>query len=377
MVERPNVFENMLSKDPSLILRRLTLRQRSVLRLVVKGHVESAGPIGSSWLKKRYNLAMSPATIRNEMSELETLGLLSHPFTSAGRIPTKLGYQAFVSELMETAVISNEEQLLMQREMLAAMQDTQALIRESSKLLSRLARLLGVVLSPQINNGVLERLEIVQISSETVMFVISVKGGFIRTILMQVAVELRRSQLDALVALLNERLAGLKLDEIRRTCVPRFQDLTEEETGIIRLVVNRSAELFSETPESRMVQLDGTPHILAQPEFSESAPMRELIELLDDGTSMVKLIERDVNGDSNQTETFYGSNGQASIRIGIELGHFSSGKLSIVTAPYTRSNLQGVIGLIGPTRMNYARAVALVEGMSTLMSAPSSPEHFA
>jgi len=310
------------------------------------------------------------------MSELETLGLLSHPFTSAGRIPTKLGYQAFVSELMETAVISNEEQLMMQREMLAAMQDTQALIRESSKLLSRLARLLGVVLSPQINNGVLERLEIVQISSETVMFVISVKGGFIRTILMQVAVELKRSQLDALVALLNERLAGLTLDEIRRTCVPRFQDLTEEETGIIRLVVNRSAELFSETPESRMVQLDGTPHILAQPEFSESAPMRELIELLDDGTSMVKLIERDVNG-AYQAETICGTQGQTSIRIGVELGHFSSGKLSIVTAPYTRSNLQGVIGLIGPTRMNYARAVALVEGMSTLMSAPASPEHFA
>ena len=356
--------------DPSLILRRLSLRQRSILRLVVKSHVESAGPVGSSWLKKKYNLNMSPATIRNEMSELESLGLLSHPFTSAGRIPTKLGYQAFVNELMDAAVISKEEQLLMQREMWAAMKDTQLLIRESSKLLSRLASLLGVVLSPQMNQGVLQRLEIVQISTETIMFVISVQGGFIRTILMQVSTDLKRSQLDDLVNLLNERLAGLTLDEIRRTCIPRFQDLTEDETGIIRLVLDRSTELFSDSPESRLIQLEGTTHILSQPEFSESEPMRELIELLDDGSSVVRLVER-------STGSFSGKHGQTSIKIGVDSGRFSSGKLSVVSAPYTRSNLQGLVGLIGPTRMNYARAIALVEGVATLMSAPTSPEHFA
>jgi heat-inducible transcriptional repressor len=356
--------------DLNLITRKLTHRQQTILRLVVKSHIETAGPVGSNWLKKRYNLGMSSATIRNEMSELESLGMLGHPFTSAGRIPTKLGYQAFVNELMETAVISQEERLLMQREMLVAMQDTQLLIRESSKLLSRLASLLGVVLSPQINNGVLERLEIVQISAEKVMFVISVRGGIIRTILMQVTSELKRSQLDDLVTLLNERLAGLTLDEIRRTCVPRFQDLTSEETGLVRLIVDRSSELFSEGPESRLIQMEGTSHILAQPEFADSAPMRELIELLDDGSSIVRLIER---SSDEPTDHF----GRASIRIGVESGRLSSGNLSIVSAPFLRSNLQGMVGVIGPTRMNYARMVALVEGMATLMSAPSHPELFA
>jgi len=338
--------------------------------LVVKSHIETAGPVGSNWLKKRYNLGMSSATIRNEMSELESLGMLGHPFTSAGRIPTNLGYQAFVNELMEAAVISQEERLLMQREMLSSMQDTQLLIRESSKLLSRLASLLGVVLSPQINNGVLERLEIVPISTEKVMFVISVRGGFIRTILMQVSSELKRSQLDDLVTLLNERLAGLTLDEIRRTCVPRFQDLTSEETGLIQLIVDRSSELFSEGPESRLIQMEGTSHILAQPEFADSTPMRELIELLDDGSSIVRLIEPSSDSETDQL-------GRASIRIGIESGRFQSGNLSIVSAPFIRSNLQGMVGVIGPTRMNYARMVALVEGMATLMSVPTHPKHFA
>jgi len=338
--------------------------------MVVKSHVETAGPVGSSWLKKKYFLGMSPATIRNEMSELENFGLLSHPFTSAGRIPTKLGYNVFVNELMDAAVISDEERLLMQREIMTAMQDTRLLIRESSKLLSRLARLLGVVLSPQINQGVLERLEIVQVSSEMVMFVISVKGGLIRTILMQVSSGLQKTQLDQLVVLLNERLAGLTLDEIRRTCQPRFQDLSRDETGLIQLIVERSTELFSEGPESRVIQLEGTTHILSQPEFSESTPMRELIELLDDGSSIIRLVEHEME---NQTERQC----LATVRIGVESSHLSSGKLSVVSAPYVRSNLQGMVGVIGPTRMNYARAVALVEGMATLMSVPSYPEHYA
>ncbi len=341
-----------------------------MLRLVVKGHIESAGPVGSNWLKKKYNLGMSSATIRNDMNELESMGLLGHPFTSAGRIPTKLGYQAFVTELMEAAVISVDERELMQRELLSAMQDTQLLIRESSKLLSRLSHLLGVVLSPQMNNGVLQRLEIVHISAEMLMFVISVQGGFIRTILLQVSTELKRSQLDDLVALLNERLAGLTLDEIRRTCVPRFQDITGEETGLIQLIVDRSTDLFTEAPEARVIQLEGASYILSQPEFSESAQMRELIEFLDDGSSIVRLIER-----SSDLERV--NFGHASIRIGVESEYHSSGKLSIVSAPFIRSNLQGMVGLIGPTRMNYARAVALVEGMATLMSVPGSPKHFA
>lgn len=313
---------------------------------------------------------MSSATIRNDMNELEAMGLLGHPFTSSGRIPTKLGYQAFVSELMEAAVISADERELMYREMLASMQDTQLLIRESSKLLSRLARLLGVVLSPEINNGVLQRIEIVQVSSETLMFVISVQGGFIRTILLQVGTELKRSQLDELVTLLNERLAGLTLNEIRRTCVPLFQDVTSEETGLIQLVVDRSFDLFNESPESRLIQLEGASHILSQPEFSDSAHMRELIDLLDDGTSMVRMIERSSASENTLL-------GQANIQIGIESGRFSSGKLSIVSAPFIRSNLKGMVGVIGPTRMNYARAVALVEGMATLMSAPGPSKNFA
>ncbi len=349
----------------------MTPRQRSVLRMVVKSFIETAGPIGSKGLKEHFNLGMSPATIRNTLNDLEALGFLTHPYTSAGRMPTELGYQAFVTELMEAVVLEEKERMVMHRELAMLMDDTQALIRESSRLLARLAQLLGVVLSPRMKNGVLQRLDLVPVSSGKVLFVISVEGGFIRTILMQLGSELRPNQLVKLVELLNERLAGLTLDEIRRTCVPRIQDLVSDDDPVVRLILRRSADLFSDEPETRTVQFDGTGFMLSQPEFSRSEQFKDLIQLLDDDSTVIRLMEED---DEPQP-------GKARVRIGYQAHGDSndpeSCRISIVTAPYLVSNLQGTIGVIGPTRMNYARAVALVEGMATLMSLADSRTNLA
>lgn len=347
----------------------LSDRQRSVLRHVVKSFVDTAGPVGSRHIAEAYGLGLSSASIRNTMGELEKLGFLDHPHTSAGRIPTELGYRAFVDELMDAAVLQEDERILMERQLQLLVDDTDTLIRESSRVLARLARLLGVVLSPRLTTGVLDRLDIVPVSSNRVMFVLSVRGGLVRTIVFQVGTELRRDQIDRLVTLLNERLAGLTLDEIRATCIPRIQDLTDEDTGLVRLILDRSADLFSEDAAGRTLQLDGTPFMLSQPEFADASTVRQLIELIDDQPGMVELLEA---VPETMTEP-----GRARVRI----GHTPSlrdmpevCRLSIVTASYTRSNMQGTIGVIGPTRMNYGRAVALVEGMAALMSRPDNPD---
>lgn len=350
-------------------IAHLTERQRSVLRHVVKSFVDTAGPVGSRHIAEAYGLGLSPASIRSTMNDLEKLGFLDHPHTSAGRVPTELGYRAFVDDLMEAAVLQEEERILMERQLRLLMDDTDQLIRESSRLLARLARLLGVVLSPRLTTGVLDRLDIVPVSSDRVMFVLSVRGGLVRTIVFQVGTELRRDQLDRLVALLNERLSGLTLDEIRRTCVPRIQDLSDEDTGLVRLILDRSTDLFSEEATGRTIQLDGTPFMLSQPEFNDAGTVRQLIQLLDDQPGIVELLE--------EPAASAVAAGQARIRIGHSPSPSSSAdgcRLSIVTASYTRSNMQGTIGVIGPTRMNYGRAVALVEGMAALMSRPDSPD---
>lgn len=348
----------------------LTPRQRSVLRLVVKSFIDSADPIGSKSLTERFDLGWSPATIRNTMSELEEMGYLDHPYTSSGRVPTELGYRAFVDELMEAESLTRDERRLLELHVAEAQADTQALLRESSRLLARLGRLLGVVLSPSMTNGVLSRLEIVPLSSDRAMFVLSVEGGLIRTIVLHVELPLKRDRLDRLVTHLNERLAGLTLDEIRRTCIPRLEDLDDGDSTLIDTIIERRGDLFSEAPESRIVQLEGTTFMLSQPEFSEPATVRDLVQLIDDDRSVVRLVEDEDSVSLVMPDS-------VRIRIGHRLStdaddSESGCRLSVVTAPYTRSSLEGTIGLIGPTRMNYSRAIALVQGVARLISAPSN-----
>lgn len=164
------------------------------------------------------------------MSDLEEMGYLDHPYTSAGRVPTDLGYRTFVDALMDVPELAPDERRLLQQKVREIGNDPEELWRESTRLLGQLSRLLGVVLTPRLSTGVLERLEVVPLSSTRAMFVLSVRGGLVRTILVELTSELSRRDLELVVALLNERLAGLTLAAIRQSCHQRLRDL-EDRTG--------------------------------------------------------------------------------------------------------------------------------------------------
>jgi heat-inducible transcriptional repressor len=342
----------------------LTERDRSILRLVVKSFVATAGPVGSRFLSTRYQLGLSPASIRNTMSDLEAKGYLDHPYTSAGRVPTERGYRAYVDELMEQIQLPPGERDMLKAHLAESASDTESLVRESSRLLGQLANLLGVAISPRLATGVLERLEVVPLSSERAMFVISVRGGLIRTIILHVDSELSRSALDRVVVLLNERLSGLTLEEIRRTCRDRVSDIQTDGTGLVQLLMDASSMLFSEPPEGRRIELGGAPNMLSQPEFQQPDELRDLIKLVDDEAAVLGLVEGQFVAER--------AVGAARVRIGSENPNSDTGdsvaRYSVVTAPYQRHNMRGTIGVIGPTRMDYARVVSLVEGMAALLS---------
>jgi heat-inducible transcriptional repressor len=353
----------------------LSTREAGILRLVVQSFIETAGPVASRFLSLRYDLGLSSASIRNTLNSLENKGYLKHPFTSSGRVPTDQGYRAYVDSLMEKATLRPDERRLMREHMIALQEDTDALVNESSRILARLAGLLGVALSPQLRSGILERLEIVPVSSDRVMFVISVHGGVIRTIVLNIVVDLKRNQLDRLVELLNERLAGLSLDELRRTCCDRVMDLRNEETGLVQLILNDADTLFSDGSAGNKIRVEGTANILAQPEFDQADEMRSIVSLIGDSSGMVQLLEARENRSPDES-----SGARVSIGEEMESGIMISGNvrnLSIVTSQYQRSNMQGTIGVIGPTRMDYARVIALVEGMALMMSWPGSSQSMA
>lgn len=359
----PSSSRPLAAREPSA----LTPREREILRLVVTSFVATAGPVGSQALVRRFGLGLSSASIRSTMSDLEDAGYLEHPHTSAGRVPTDRGYRAFVDELMQTPGLSPDERGLIRAELDRLVGGPDDLGRETSKLLGRLSNLLGVVLLPRFGGGVLDRVEAVPLSSERIMFVLSLRGGLVRTILLELDAAPGRSTLDAVVGALNERLAGLSLDEIRRTYAARTRDV-DDRTGLVRLVFDRAPTVFADPPQERL-RASGARHLLGQPEFREADDLRALVGLLEDEHFLVQLLDDPAAADAP---------GRAVVTIGREHGvpdpaaAWPAGRYSVVRAPYRVGDQVGVVGVVGPTRMDYARVVGLVEHLAAVLSGGAS-----
>ena len=343
----------------------LSDRERNILRLVIEQFVDTAGPVGSRSLAKDTNVDLSPASIRNTMADLEDMGYLDHPYTSAGRVPTQLGYRTFVDELMNTPELTEVEQEVLKMKLARLVSDTDELLSESTRLLSQFTNLLGIALSPRLSTAVLERLDIVPLSGSRLMFVLSVQGGLVKTVVLSFEPEVQRSKFDRIVSILNERMAGLTLREIRESYEDRLKDLRDE-TGLIQLVLDEAALLFSEPDDGRL-QFDGTQNILSQPEFQEPDDVRQLLETIEDEDRIVQVLE-------NLFEANPEAVGQAVVRIGSETAESEMDEYSIVLSPYQLGSTVGSLGVIGPKRMDYGRAVALVENMAAVVNRPANDE---
>ncbi|PSQ99619.1 MAG: heat-inducible transcription repressor HrcA [Bacteroidetes bacterium QS_9_68_14] len=387
----------------------LTEREQRVLRFITERFIETARPIGSRSLAREHpEIDLSPASVRNTMSDLEARGYLDQPHTSAGRMPTERGYRAFVDELMERPELAADEKRAVRAVLSQRLSDTGDLLRESSRLLGRLTNLLGVVLSPRLSTSVLERLELVPLAAGRLMFVLSVRGGFVKTLVLEAEAEgdVRRHDLGRIVSILNERLGGLTLEEIRRTFHERTGDLASSATsdpaaGVVRLMRDEAALLFSEPAEGRL-QRGGTQGLMNQPEFREAEDLRALIEMMEDEDRVVRLLEdvadassADATGESEPPADTPASAGndssssedglpggassqdvQALVSIGSEHREADAARAaerySIVTSHFLRGEAVGTIGVLGPTRMDYGRVMALVENTARLMNRPGA-----
>jgi len=343
----------------------LTERESTILRLVVRSFIETAGPIGSRYLARHFSVGLSAASIRNTMSDLEDLGYLDHPYTSAGRVPTERGYRTFVDQLMQPLLLSSPERQLLIDQLQGLSVQPDMLMRECSRLLGRLSNLLGVVLSPKLATGVLDRLEVVPLSSSRMIFVLSLRGGLVKTVVLELDSVLDRNALDQVVVILNERLAGLTMEEIRQTYAQRIDDIKDEHTGLVKLVLKSSSSLFSEQIDGRL-SMAGAQNIVIQPEFVEQPDqVKTLVELLEDENFIVQLLEEKAGMKT----------GRASAWIGSEMSEEKVDKYALVTAQYQFGETIGTVGVIGPKRMNYARVFALVEGIAVLMSRVDPVRH--
>ncbi len=347
-------------------MSELSDRERDVLRRVVQTFIDTAAPVGSRAVADHIDL--SSASVRTTMQRLEGAGYLGHPHTSAGRVPTEQGYRLYVDGLMDVAGLSGSEARLLRESVARRLGDLDAVAQETSRLLGSLARLLGVVLTPRLATGVLERIEVVPLGASRVLFVLALRGGLARTVAAEVDVEVRPGTLDAVVQRLNERLAGHSLDEIRRTGAERVQDLADgDRTGIVRLVLRDAPTLFRDPAGERRAAIAGTGHLVAQPEFMRPEAVRGAVELAENEDVMVHLLEtaalREGASAPDGARVLIGREAERAQHDARE----APAAVSVVTAPYRVGGALGAVAVIGPTRMDYARAVALVEYVAALL----------
>ncbi|MBI3568625.1 MAG: heat-inducible transcription repressor HrcA [Gemmatimonadetes bacterium] len=338
----------------------LNERERQVLEAVIRSYVETAEPLGSRTLSRRFGLGVSPATIRNTMSDLEDKGFLFHPHTSAGRVPTEKAYRVYVDELIQLHPLAGGERQRLAAEIMAGGSAIESILRRAAQSLGVLTQELGVALGPRLDETILEKLEIVRLTSEKLILVLSLRGGVVRTIFIEVPGEIADQAVAEVQLVLNERLGGLSLATIRQSLGSRLRDAAGAggTTELLNIFLQEGEQLFDlpAVAESDNLVLGQASLLADKPEFASGEGMRRIIELTETRDELATLLR----GRSTSTGV--------QITIGSEHGSSLPGGLTVVTAEYRAGSIAGVIGVIGPTRMPYDKVIALVTHTSSLVT---------
>ena len=325
-------------------------RAKLLLKVLVERYIADGQPIGSRTLSRSSGLELSPATIRNVMADLEELGLIASPHTSAGRIPTARGYRLFVDTMLTA-----------QRQALVAPQlpaeQPQKVIANAAHLLSNLSQFVGVVMAPK-RSSVFKQIEFVKLSERRVLVIIVAPDGDVQNRVMFTDSELDSSQLIEAANYLNSHYAGLDIEQVRERLRTEVEQLRSQVADLMQAAVNISAEALSPATQEEQVVIAGQSNLLAVSDFSHDMHnLRRAFDLFEQKTQILRLL--DFSSQAEGVRIFIG--GESHI-VPIE-------ELSVVSAPYeVDGQIVGTLGVIGPTRMPYDKMIQIVDITSKLVS---------
>lgn len=327
----------------------LSPREQLILRSVIHSFILNAKPVGSRTVGKRNNLNLSPATIRNTMSDLEALGLLEQPHTSAGRVPTDLGYRVYVDSLMDQRRLTPRMKELIDEGLSESHTNLEEILHRSSALLGKLSSLLGVVLSPKFEESILQKIDLTKLSTERLLVILAVKSGMAKTIILELNFSLHDSEMENTCRLLNRRLQGLSLRQIRDEITDRIREVPPDTPkDLITLFVDNADQVFR-FEESGVFYHTGLKKLMMQPEFARAEKFRSVIELIEDKNVLVHLLTGVKPEDGVR------------ITIGGENPVKKSRELSVISAAFKLGDNLGTVNIMGPTRMDYSKALSLVD----------------
>ena len=330
----------------------LTYRERTILNSVVVNFINSASPVSSKFLAKENKNSVSPATIRNVMMSLEKKGFLTHPHISAGRIPTDTGYRYYVNGLMKVERLTPLEKEKIDYDLKqASNKNVENILDIACDCLSDISNQLGVVLSPKFDRGIFKKLELVSLNERKLLVIVSVYSGIIKKILMEFSYNIPSNKIIETERILNERLSGLTLQQIRTSINGRMRDVSYGDKNIIEKVTKSANKIF--IIEEDNVHFKGTSNIFIQPEFLKSEHLGKILKLIDNQKILVRLIKSSTNEEEN-----------ISITIGKEHKETLVDSCSLISTNYKIGDITGKLGIIGPTRMRYEKLSGLVDYMA-------------
>lgn len=324
-------------------MMELSERKKQILKAIIGDYILTAEPVGSKAIAARPELKFSSATIRNEMSELEEMGYLEKPHTSAGRIPSPLGYRLYVDELMDSYDISDKDIPPIEAMLKGKAKELDRLIQEAGRLVSSLTNYASVAVTPDMNRCVIKQFEIITVDTSTFVIVVVTDTGQVKNKLVHTAAPVTKDESELLTYILNQTLTGLPLSQIT---AERF-DVVRRAAGLSALlapVAEYIAELIEELG-SQKVFLDGANKLLRFPEYRDPDKAQALLDYITTDDKHLLPVCKDMDG--------------VQFFIGPENGENPLSNASMIYAKYDIGNLgQGVIGIVGPTRMDYKRLSA-------------------
>ena len=332
----------------------LTERQKTLLLLIIRDHIESAEPIGSKRLVENYRLDYSPATIRNEMSALTEMGYLRQPHTSAGRVPTEEGYRYFVSQMMPNAELPEAVQHTISHQFHQSRADMDQWMTLAASILAHQSQGVSVITAPHAEQSRFKHVELISTQGRQVLMVLVLVGGEVSQQILTLAEPVTQERLSQTATRLNALLAGLAVDNISALATPS-DPLDQDILTLIRQDVRRTAE-----SSSGEIYTDGLTNVLSEPEFAESDEARRALKIFEERSTLRDLLAR------TTTNTNIGG---LQVLIGGEGEWEELRQCSMVIARYGVPGMAtGTLGVLGPMRMSYTKTIPTVRYVAGLLS---------
>lgn len=333
----------------------LNERKRKILNTIINEYISSAEPIGSRHIAKHADLGLSSATIRNEMADLEEMGYLEQPHTSAGRIPSDKGYRFYVNELMGGYEATQQDIDLLSAAMTVKIHQFDKVIRQASMLLSKLTNYTAFLMTPEIKHGAIKTIELIPIDNTTMLIVLVTNEGIMKNKRIIIPKGINSEYIPKISSVLKETLSGLSLDEIDVKKINEIKTALGSNEEMLFPVLEFISEIIDDIQIETEVYLSGVSNIFNFPEYRDIDRAKEFIEFLDDKSSITQAV---TNTDEDDDRIVH-------IKIGKENDMDIMQNSSLVTANYkVGGRTVGKIGIIGPTRMNYSKVVANINQIS-------------